>query len=118
MCTRLQSITVQCVSARVDHLANILNPFVELLISGRGRRLALLKIVESELEKLWTDSDVSYLSQLFNKYYFNDGIGVKSIQGSPPRSRFSIFVVYILSNVVSVREIKRYNSQNIFFYFR
>ena len=56
MCTRLQSITVQCVSARVDQLANILNSFVELLISGRGKRLTLLKIVESELEKLWTDS--------------------------------------------------------------
>ena len=56
VCTRLQSITVQCVPARVDHLANTLNSFVELLISGRGRRLALLRIVESELEKLWTDS--------------------------------------------------------------
>jgi len=56
MCTRLQNITVQCVSARVEQLANILNSFVELLISGREKRLKLLKIVESELEKLWTDS--------------------------------------------------------------
>jgi len=56
MCTRLQNITVQCVSARVDQLANILNSFVELLISGRGKGLTLLKIVDSELEKLWTDS--------------------------------------------------------------
>ena len=56
MCTRLQSITVQCVSASVDQLANILNSFLERLISGRGKRLTLLKIVESELEKLWTDS--------------------------------------------------------------
>ena len=56
MCTRLQSITVQCVSACVDQLANILNSCAELLISGRGKSLTLLKIVESELEKLWTDS--------------------------------------------------------------
>jgi len=56
MCTRLQSITVQCVSARVDQLANIFNSFVELFISGRGKRLTLLKMVDSELEKLWTDS--------------------------------------------------------------
>ena len=54
MFTRLQSITVQCVSARVDQLANILNSFVEC--SGRGNSLKLLKIVESDLEKLWTGS--------------------------------------------------------------
>ena len=41
MCTLLQSITVQCVSALVDQLANILNSFVELLISGAGEKVEI-----------------------------------------------------------------------------
>jgi len=63
MCTRLQSITVQCVSARVDQLVNILNSFVELLISGREKKV---DITENRRERVRKAMDripvVSYLS--------------------------------------------------------
>jgi len=47
---------VRCISDHVDYLGSVLNLYIELLIGGRGRRIALLEMVGSELEKLWEDS--------------------------------------------------------------
>ena len=63
MCTQLQSITVQCVSARVDLLANMLNSLVELLISGRGKKVDITENRRERVRKAMDRlPDVSYLS--------------------------------------------------------
>jgi len=60
----------------------VLNLYVLLLISGRGRT-ALLEMVGDELQKLWGDSGVSYLSELFDKYYTDDGVSVTGVHDRP-----------------------------------
>jgi len=46
----------QCIQQHIHNLASILNIFIEHLISGRGRYLTLLYLVEGELETLWEES--------------------------------------------------------------
>ena len=45
-----------CIHQHIQHLASILNIFIEHLISGRGRYLTLLHLVEGELETLREES--------------------------------------------------------------
>jgi len=46
----------QCIRHHIHNLASIVNIFIETLISGRGRYLHLLSLVEGELETLWEES--------------------------------------------------------------
>ena len=46
----------QCICRHIRNLASIVNIFIETLISGRGRYLHLLSLVEGELETLWEES--------------------------------------------------------------
>jgi len=46
----------QCIWHQIHNLASILNIFIQHLISGRGRYLTLLHLVEGELETLWEKS--------------------------------------------------------------
>jgi len=46
----------QCICRHIRNLASIVNIFIEHLISGRGRYLHLLSLVEGELETLWEES--------------------------------------------------------------
>jgi len=63
MCTRLQSITVQCVSARVDQLANILNSFVRTLDQRAGEKVDITENRRQRVRKAMDRlPDVSYLS--------------------------------------------------------
>jgi len=80
----------------MDYLGNVLNLYVELLISGRGRRAALLEMVGDELEKLWGDSGDSYLSELFDKYYTDDGVSVAGVHDRPATDPD---LAYLLSGV-------------------
>ena len=47
---------VRCISERMYYLGSALNLYIELLIGGRGRRMSLLQMFDSELEQLWQDS--------------------------------------------------------------
>ena len=79
----------------MDCLGIVLNLYVELLISGRGRT-ALLEMVGDELEKLWGDSGDSYLSELFDKYYTADGVSVAGVHDRPATDPD---LAYLLSGV-------------------
>jgi len=88
----------------MDYLGNVLNLYVELLISGRGRRAALLEMVGDELEKLWGDSGDSYLSELFDKYYTDDGVSVAGVLIQILRICCQVYLIQSIKNVVYNRD--------------
>ena len=84
VCTQRENIImVRCILDRIDFLATVLNTYIKLLIGGGGDECHYWRWSGANWRSCGGISGESYLPELSDKYYNDDGVSVADIQGPP-----------------------------------